>query len=213
MANQWTRTVSELLLAAIAGLGLMNASGSFILGSEAKEAAMQREPALLIDDFSLPGGISAVGTRWRFFSDRVMGGISDGASGIETIEGRRCLRLRGRVSLENNGGFIQVALPLLRGGRPLDASGFKGVRAWVRGNGNIYHLHLRTTQTMRPWQYFSAAFEASAGWQPVDLPFERFQPENLRERLDHRGLVRIAVVAIGKEFAADVAVSRLEFYR
>jgi len=213
MATQWIRTVPGLLLAVIAGLALMNASANSVLGSEAREAAMQPETALLIDDFSAPGGISALGTQWRFFTDRVMGGISDGVSGLETIAGRRCLRLRGRVSLENNGGFIQVALPLLQGGRPLDASGFKGVRAWVRGNGNTYHIHLRTSQSMRPWQYFSAAFDATAEWRQVDLPFERFQPENLQARLDRRGLVRIAIVAIGKEFDADVAASRLEFYR
>jgi len=213
MATLWIRTVPGLLLTAIAGLALMNASGNSVLGSEAKEASMPTEQAFLIDDFSAPGGISALGTRWRFFSDRVMGGLSDGVSGLETVAGRRCLRLRGRVSLENNGGFIQVALPLLQGGRPLDASGFKGVRAWVRGNANTYHIHLRTSQSMRPWQYFSAAFDATADWRQVDLPFERFQPENLRARLDRRGLVRIAIVAIGKQFEAEVAVSRLEFYR
>jgi len=174
---------------------------------------MQATSILLIDDFSSEQGTSAIGTEWRLFTDRVMGGVSDAASSLETIEGRRCLRLRGRVSLKNNGGFIQVALPLARGGRPFDASEFKGVRAWVRGNGKTYHIHLRTAQTRLPWQYFSAAFDSSAPWRPVDLPFDGFKPENLRAKLDTRGLERIAVVAIGEEFEADVAVSRLEFYR
>jgi len=142
-----------------------------------------------------------------------MGGVSDATLSLETIEGRRCLRLRGRVSLENNGGFIQVALPLAQDGRPLDASEFKGVRAWVRGNGETYHIHLRTAQTGLPWQYFWAAIDSTAGWRPVDLPFDGFKPENLQAKLDARGLERIAVVAIGEEFEADVAVSRLEFYR
>ena len=144
---------------------------------------------------------------------RVMGGASDATSTRETIEGRRCLRLKGRVSLENNGGFIQVALPLALGGRPFDAGIFKGVRVWVRGNGKTYHLHFRTGQTRLPWQFFSAAFNAGSGWQGVELPFDRFEPENLRTKLDTRGLERIALVAIGEEMDADVAVSRLEFYR
>jgi hypothetical protein len=174
---------------------------------------MQAPSALLIDDFSGEQGTSSIGTEWRLFTDRVMGGVSDATSSLETIEGRRCLRLRGRVSLKNNGGFIQVALPLAQGGRPIDASEFKGVRAWVRGNGKTYHIHLRTAQTGRPWQYFGAAFDSTPLWRPVDLPFDGFKPENLQAKLDSRGLERIAVVAIGEEFEADVAVSRLEFYR
>lgn len=213
METRSTRAVPSLLIVALAGLALMNASGDPGFGSGAKEAAMQSTSTLLIDDFSGEQGASVIGTEWRLFTDRVMGGVSDATSSLETIEGRRCLRLRGRVSLQNNGGFIQVALPLARGGRPFDASEFKGVRAWVRGNGKAYHIHLRTAQTGLPWQYFSAALDSTARWRPVDLPFDGFKPENLQAELDTRDLERIAVVAIGEEFEADIAVSRLEFYR
>jgi hypothetical protein len=213
MDTRLTRAVPSLLILALAGLALIHASGDPGFGPRAEEAAMQAASTLLVDDFSGEQGTSAIGTEWRLFTDRVMGGVSDATSSLETIEGRRCLRLRGRVSLENNGGFIQVALPLTQGGRPFDASEFKGVRAWVRGNGKTYHIHLRTAQTRLPWQYFSAAFDSTPIWRPVDLPFDGFKPENLQAKLDTRGLERIAVVAIGKEFEADVAVSRLEFYR
>ena len=207
------RTVPSLLIVALAGLTFIYASGDSRFGSRAEEAAMQAASTLLVDDFSGEQGTSAVGTEWRLFTDRVMGGVSDATSSLETIEGRRCLRLRGRVSLKNNGGFIQVALPLAQGGRPFDASEFKGVRAWVRGNGKTYHIHLRTAQTRLPWQYFSTAFDATARWRPVDFPFAGFEAENLQAKLDTRGLGRIAVVAIGEEVEADIAVSRLEFYR
>ena len=174
---------------------------------------MQDTSNFLIDDFSGGQGSSTLGTEWRLFTDRVMGGVSDATSGLETIEGRRCMRLQGRVSLENNGGFIQVALSLALGGRPFNASEFKGVRIWSRGNGRTYHIHLRTAQTRLPWQYFTAAFEAGPDWRPSELPFDQFEAENLRAKLDTRGLERIAVVAIGEESEADIAVSRLEFYR
>jgi hypothetical protein len=213
METRLTRTVPSLLIVALAGLALRNVSGDPGFGSRAKEAAMKPTSTLLIDDFSGERGASVIGMEWRLFTDRVMGGVSDATSSLETIQGRRCLRLRGRVSLENNGGFIQVSLPLAQGGLPYDASEFKGVRAWVRGNCKTYHIHLRTAQTGLPWQYFSAAFDSTARWRPVNLPFERFKPENLQAKLDIRGLERIAVVAIGEEFEADVAVSRLEFYR
>jgi hypothetical protein len=174
---------------------------------------MQETEIFLIDNFSSGRGISAIGTEWSLFTDRVMGGVSEATSAIETVEGRRCLHLKGRVSLENSGGFIQVALPLALGGRPFDAGIFKGVRVWVRGNGKTYHIHLRTGQTRLPWQFFSASFKAGSGWQAVELPFDRFEPENLRAKMDTKGLERIALVAIGEEMDADVAISRLEFYR
>lgn len=205
------RLLQSTLITGFLGLAFVLASGEPSFGRGAKEAAVQGTSDFLIDDFS--GGQSAIGTEWRMFTDRVMGGISDATSGLETIEGRRCLRLRGRVSLENNGGFIQVALPISLGGRPFDAIEFKGVRVWARGNGRAYHIHLRTGQTRLPWQYYQAAFKADPDWRPVELPFDKFEPENLRAELDTRGLERIAIVAIGEEFEADIAISRLEFYR
>lgn len=202
-----------LRVAVLAALVFLSASEKTGLGSGTGKAVMQETESFLIDDFSNGPGASASGTQWRLFTDRVMGGVSDATSTLETIEGRRCLRLQGRVSLENNGGFVQVALPLSRGGRPFDAGRYKGIRIWVRGNGKTYHIHLRTGQARLPWQFFSAAFNAGAAWQAVELPFVRFKPENLTDKLDPRGLERIALVAIGEKMDADVAVSRLEFYR
>ncbi|MEE4661959.1 MAG: CIA30 family protein, partial [Halieaceae bacterium] len=52
------------------------------------------------------------GEAWRLFSDRVMGGVTRGELSAETIDGRPCLRMHGDVSLENNGGFLQIAIDL-----------------------------------------------------------------------------------------------------
>ncbi|MGD8538134.1 MAG: CIA30 family protein [Candidatus Aminicenantes bacterium] len=169
--------------------------------------------SLLIDDFSGSNGISSLGRQWRMFTDRVMGGVSTADWAYETIDGRRCVRLRGDVSLANNGGFVQIALPLTEEGRPFDASAFKGVRLWAYGNGETYHIHLRSTDNRRPWQYYGAKFIADSSWRMVELPFSDFYPESLRAELKTDQLVRIAVVAIGREFKADIAVERLEFYR
>ena len=168
---------------------------------------------MLIDDFTNPDRMSALGTFWRPFTDQVMGGVSTASSKIETIDGRRALRLTGKVSLENNGGFVQVALPLTGTGAPLDVSAFRGIRAIVRGNGETYHLHLRTTTTTLPWQYYHAAFPAGPKWTTVELPFDKFVPAALKAKLDPARLLRIAVVASEKEFQADIAVSRIEFFK
>lgn len=167
---------------------------------------------MLIDDFTRADGLSAIGTEWQTFTDRVMGGTSSGSASRDTLAQSPCVRLRGRVSLENNGGFIQVALPLRSGDQPLDAGNFKGIRIVVTGNGEDYFLHLRTADTRLPWQYYQAKFPTSGQWRAVDIPFTAFRPENLRASLNPGRLERLGIVAARKAFAADVAVARIELY-
>jgi hypothetical protein len=173
----------------------------------------EQSESLLIDDFSESNGISSFGTQWRMFTDQVMGGESKGEWNYDTIDDRRCVHLQGDISLANNGGFVQIALPLTKEGKPFDASSYKGVRVWARGNGEAYHIHLRSSDTRRPWQYYGAKFVADSSWRLFELPFSDFEPENIRTELKPGQLVRIAIVAIKKEFKADIAVARLEFYR
>ena len=174
---------------------------------------MSRPHELLIDDFQRTDDLSAVGTEWRFFADTVMGGVSRGKAERAVIAERPAVRLTGRVSLENNGGFIQVALPLDARGEPVDAGAWTGIRIEAQGSGGRYDLHLRTTQTRRPWQYYRAGFTVTGEWTVIDLPFEAFEPAALREPLDPTRLIRIGLVAAGRAFDADLAVARLSFYR
>jgi hypothetical protein len=166
-------------------------------------------PDLLLSDLSQ----AAADDRWRGFSDRVMGGISREQVSVEELAGRRCIRLRGEVRLENNGGFVQMALPLDAGGESFDADDFQGIRLLALGNNEEYLVHLRTTQTRLPWQYFRAPFVAGPAWHSVDIPFTAFQPERIAARLDPRRLSRLGIVAYGRRFTADVAVAQVSLYR
>jgi hypothetical protein len=76
----------------------------------------------VIDDLSREPPVSAIGTRWQLFTDRVMGGVSNGTMVRETVAGRPAIRMRGDVSLENNGGFVQIAIDLAPDGKAVDAS-------------------------------------------------------------------------------------------
>jgi len=172
-----------------------------------------QESSFLIDDFSREDRRSALDTEWRSFSDRVMGGVSLGQHRFQEIGGKRCIHLTGEVSLKNNGGFIQVALPLSDRGRSLDASAYTGIRIQARGNNTRYFLHLRTSRTRLPWQYYGAEFRVTEEWSTIEIPFADFKPESLKAALDPARLRRIAIVAAWEEFAADVAVARIEFYR
>lgn len=173
---------------------------------------MPARDALVIDDFCRNDLICTLGTPWRGFSDQVMGGVSRETMALTEIDGRRCLRLTGDVRLENNGGFIQMALDLAIEGQPLDASSCAGVLLVARGNGESYGVHLRTPDCLRPWQSYRAGFVAAPEWREIRLPFERFEPYRLTESLDVRHLRRIGLVAIGRAFHADLAVSAVGLY-
>jgi hypothetical protein len=173
---------------------------------------MARSNVFILDDFSRDDLVSTLGTPWRGFSDQVMGGISEETIRLTRFDGRRCLRLTGEVRLENNGGFIQMALDLAPDGGTLDASSYAGVLLIANGNRESYGVHLRTPDCVRPWQSYRSGFIAGPEWQEIRLPFGQFEPYRLTEPLDVRHLRRLGLVAIGRAFHADLAVSAVGFY-
>lgn len=166
----------------------------------------------IVDDLSRPAPEAATGTRWELVADRVMGGVSSGRMTRETIDGRPAIRLAGEVSLDNNGGFVQIALDLAPGRAPVDARGYAGVELDVRGNGERYNVHLRTADVTRPWQSYRQAFDASESWRTVRLPFDAFRAHRVEAPLDVSRLTRLGIVAIGRAFRADVAVAGVRFF-
>ncbi|NNM00956.1 MAG: hypothetical protein HKO62_09420 [Gammaproteobacteria bacterium] len=138
-----------------------------------------------------------------------MGGVSVGTLEHTVIDGRPARHLTGTVSLENNGGFIQMALDLAPGGQLLDAGAYAGVAITVSGNGEEYCVNLRSADCARPWESYRAAFTAVPEWRTVTLPFAEFLPHRLAAPLDPARLRRIGIIAIGRAFAADVAVAEL----
>ena len=168
---------------------------------------------LVIDDFARQDLVSSLGTSWRGVSDRVMGGVSIERVRLDEIDGRRCLRLTGDVRLENDGGFIQMALDLAPGGGVLDASAYAGLELLVRGNGETYGAHLRTADVTRPWQAYRSRFPASPRWGRVRLPFADFAPHRIDAAFDATRLRRLGLVAIGRAFSADLCVAEVSLYR
>ncbi len=165
---------------------------------------------MLIDDFSNANGTSAIGTAWRGFTDRVMGGLSDMQAGYVDGPNGTVLKLQGQVRLDNNGGFIQARVPLSRDGGSFDASGDSGVTVRVRGKPGPYYLHLRTTETRRPWQYYRAKIPLDDEWKDIFIPFSDFEGQSIRASMDPAALETLGVVAYGEAFDADIEVARLE---
>jgi hypothetical protein len=168
--------------------------------------------ARLFDDLNCDELVATTGTRWQLVTDRVMGGVSDGTLMKEIVGGRPALQMRGAVSLENNGGFVQMALDLAPDGGVVDASAWDGIELDVIGNDEDYGVHLRTDAVERPWQSYRQSFRAGAAWRPVRLAFADFVPHRIEVPLKVRALRRIGLVAIGRAFAADLAVGGVRFY-
>ncbi len=166
----------------------------------------------IIDDRSSHGSRASIGTSWALLTDSVMGGVSRGRLEATTIEGRPALRMSGLVRLDNDGGFIQMALDLAPDGGPIDASAWSGIELDLRGNGEAYGLHLRTMAVTRPWQSYRQTFIVPRRWTTLHLPFKGFTPHRLDAPFDPKQLRRLGLVAIGRAFEADLALGGLRFY-
>jgi hypothetical protein len=140
-----------------------------------------------------------------------MGGVSGGAMQRPRGGRPRGALHDGDVSLENNGGFVQVNIDLSPGGR-LDASGFSGLRVVARGNGEVYNLHLKTAATRMPWQSYRAAFTADHDWREFRLPFSASNRTGWCRRSIRSRLERLGIVAIGREMRADLCIAEVGFY-
>lgn len=174
-------------------------------------------PSPIIDDLSDPTGLSALGARWQLVTDQVMGGISRGTLTREEVAGRPALVMRGDVRLENNGGFVQMALDLgprdAAGSGTLDAAAWQGIEVDAYGTPDAYSMHLRTPDLDRPWQSYRQEFSVELQWRRLRLPFANFLPYRTEAPLDRTRLRRLGIVAIGRAFTADLAVGGLRFYR
>ena len=167
----------------------------------------------ILDDLTQPFPDAATGTRWALVTDGVMGGVSDGALARVEVAGRPALRMTGTVRTENNGGFVQMALDLAPGGGLLDASGWTGLELDLTGNGEVYGVHLRTDAVRRPWQSWRQTVRAGPEWAVVRLRFDDFHAHRIDAPLDPRRLKRLGLVAIGRPFAADLALGGLRLWR
>lgn len=150
---------------------------------------------------------------WKFVADDVMGGNSNGAMSHESFHGRDATILRGDVSLDNNGGFIQIAFDLCADGVALDASDWDGLELEVWGNRESYEVRLRTEQLTRPWQSFRKKFTTTNQWQVLKVPFDAVEPHRIDASFNPKKLRRVGILAIGREFRAELAVANVKLYR
>mgnify|MGYP001216433019 CR=1 FL=1 len=149
---------------------------------------------------------------WQYVSDQTMGGISVGQAVLDKEEDMFFARLTGNVSTANNGGFLQIRTTFPFVNLSNIDSKLKGVRINTKGNGETYHIFIRTSEMRSYRDFYSATFVANSEWKIVDLPFSKFKHRFSNKILDGNDLRTFGIVAYGRDFFADVSVSEIIFY-
>ena len=150
---------------------------------------------------------------WQYISDRTMGGISDGKATLEQDGEIFFARLTGNVSTENNGGFIQLRSRFSFANFEKDGKKIKGVRLNVRGNGETYHIFIRTSETQSYRDFYLASFKANSNWEIIDLPFNKFKHRHSTNLfLEGKNIRTLGIVAYGRDFISDISISKIIFY-
>ena len=176
----------------------------------------------VIDDLSQDFPLTSSGTEWRGVSDRVMGGVSNGSIQRENdLQGKRANVLKGHVSLENNGGFIQMVTDLALDPSKtiaVDASDYDGLELDVLSRGQSeFNIHIRTPGTFQQASYrHTHKIEQENEWETVRVPFSSFKgygQDDMPPTLDSSALRRIGLVAIGQEMDVFLAVAGIRFYK
>ncbi|MDC0453571.1 CIA30 family protein, partial [Alphaproteobacteria bacterium] len=132
---------------------------------------------------------------WQYISDQTMGGVSDGQAILDKDGDMIFARLTGNVSTANNGGFIQIRtnfsfVDLINTNKDL-----KGVLLNTKGNGETYHIFIRTSEDRSYRDFYSATFTANDNWEIVDLPFTKFKHRYSNRLLDGNDIRTFGIVA------------------
>ncbi len=169
-----------------------------------------QENKMILDDLSTPG-VTTQKQNWAFFTDGVMGGLSQGQAKISNVANENCYHMTGKVTTENNGGFIQIRNQL----KPIiSTKKFSGIYFKVYGNNENYSIHVRTALTVAPWQYYKYSFSTEQKWNEIRAPFNEFKKSNAYQPSDLVGqnIKSIGLVAGFKDFDADICLSEIGFY-
>jgi hypothetical protein len=149
---------------------------------------------------------------WQYISDQTMGGISNGQAILDKDGDMLFARLTGNVSTANNGGFIQIRTTFSFVDLINSDKNLRGVRINTKGNGETYHIFIRTSEDISYRDFYSAMFTANNNWEIVDLPFAKFKHRYSNKSLDGNDIRTFGIVAYGRNFFSDVSVSEISFY-
>ena len=129
------------------------------------------EPTKVLFDFTDPAAMRG----WQVEDDGVMGGVSRGQFSRDP-DGYAVFR--GKVSLENNGGFSSVQNNF----SPIDVSPYQHAILRLKGDGKNYRFIVESQTDSR--HYYLAEFPTIAKWQEIKIPLRTMYPVRRGDRLD-----------------------------
>jgi len=112
---------------------------------------------------------------WVIVDDVVMGGRSSGSFSLSP-EGHGLFK--GRISLENNGGFSSVRNRF----ESKQVGEFTKVKLRVKGDEKSYQFRVRSRAGDS--QAYVATFKTSSAWSTVEIPFASMYPSFRGQKLE-----------------------------
>ena len=113
--------------------------------------------------------------KWYSTNDDVMGGISTSEMKLgQSGEGI----FTGHVSLDNNGGFAMIRLPL----NMKISENYKKIVLRVKGDGKKYQLRLKPNRSQPYW--YIQSFQTSTKVERIELPLGEFYPSYRGQKLN-----------------------------
>ena len=157
---------------------------------------------ILKDNFQNP-------EKWSFLSDQVMGGVSSGKVFFNSKNDKNYAYLSGKVSTKNNGGFIQIRRKL----NNINLSKSQYIKVIAKGNNQKYFIHIRTTGTFFPWQYYQLDFNVEENYKAMKLPIKDFKRSGsfLSKTINPKSITSIGLVAFGRDHLAELYIQEIEF--
>ncbi len=146
---------------------------------------------------------------WEYIADDVMGGVSKGSVVYMDSDKGKVALLSGKVSTENNGGFIQIRRDLSN--VKLDKAKF--IKIVAKGNNHKYFIHIRTTGTFLPWQYYSAVFFVNDEYRDFIIPISDFTKSGsfIAQKVNTKSIKSIGLVAFGRDHKAELYIKEIAF--
>jgi len=148
-------------------------------------------------------------SQWRYIADNVMGGISKGSVEFKKIEDSSVAILKGNVTTENNGGFIQIRRDL----RDINLEKASSIKLVAKGNTQKYYVFIRTTRTKLPWQYYESEFFVNDVFKEFILPIKDFKKSGILmpSSINPKKITSIGLVAFGRDHYAELLIKEVEF--
>jgi len=146
---------------------------------------------------------------WELITDQVMGGVSTGKLEYKIIDSNDVAVITGNVSTKNNGGFIQIRRNL----KNFNLNNAKNIKIVAKGNNDEYFIHLRTSNTILPWQYYQLSFKVTNNFKKFIFPIDEFQKSGffLPTKINSKTIKSIGIVAFGKDYDAELIVQQISF--